>query len=124
MIENTKDIKTNYPSFSWTYALWGVFGFFFHRINIEKRPFWKSAGIDIFCWMLVTRLFFKFLECVFANFYASLAVFILQMMFCGYIGAWRFNKFKKKDWDIAVWKRREKIGIISGVILIAVLTLL
>lgn len=122
---NTEEEKIeNIPSFSWAYALWGVFGFFFHRINIEKHSFWKSAGIDIFCWMIVIGLFMKFLGVVFPGLYASIALFILQTMFCGYIGAWRFNKFKKKDWNIATWKRREKIGIVSGVIMIAVLMLL
>lgn len=51
----------------------GVFGgFLFHRINIEKRPFWKSA--------------------------------------------WRFNKYKKADWNVEMWKRRDCIGGVSGAI--------
>lgn len=124
MANDIDNAKSNPPSFSWAYAIWGVFGFFFHRVNIERRPFWKCAGIDIFCWMLVLGLFVKFMEYVFPGVYAGLVLFILQMVFCGYVGAWRFNKFKKQDWNLATWKRREKIGTISGAIVIAALNLL
>ena len=40
----------NNHNFSWCYAFWGIFGFFFHRKNLKKLPFWKSAGVDILVW--------------------------------------------------------------------------
>lgn len=114
-IETTK--TENDPKFSWAYAMWGIWGFLFHRINIEKRPFWKSAGVDIICWMFVIGL----CKYVIASMCPALYIFaimlwIMEAAACGYIGAWRFNKYKKADWDVETWKRRDYIGGVSGAI--------
>lgn len=114
-------IMNNYenykPVFSWTYALWGVFGYFFHRKNVNKLPFWKSAGVDILVWGFLIGIVSK----ITAMFYVQSTVLdilhpIIFMAIWGFVGAWRFNKFKKINYDVELYKEREMIGIMSGII--------
>lgn len=122
LINNSQLIKENKimnnnenykPVFSWTYALWGVFGYFFHRKNMNKLPFWKSAGIDILVWGFLIGIVSKItaMFCV-----QSILHTIIFMAIWGFVGAWRFNKFKKNDYDVELYKEREMIGIMSGII--------
>lgn len=105
-------------TFSWAYAFWGVFGYFYHRKNIEKRPFWKCAGVDIFMWAIILGIFNKITTIICSQ---STVLDWLQTIFMasiwGFVGAWRFNKFKKNDYDVELFKKRDKIGLISGIII-------
>ena len=107
----------NNHNFSWCYAFWGIFGFFFHRKNLKKLPFWKSAGVDILVWGVLIGIVSK-ITSMFCIQYTVLDILhtIIFMVIWGFVGAWRFNKYKKDDYDETLWKRREKYGIISGII--------
>lgn len=105
------------PVFSWTYALWGVFGYFFHRKNVNKLSFWKSAGVDILMWGVLLSIVSKITSLFFVPFtLLDILHTIIFMAIWGFVGAWRFNKFKKNDYDIELYKEREMIGIMSGII--------
>ena len=114
MTNNTETTKT--PIFSWCYAFWGIFGFFFHRKNTEKRPFWKSAGVDICCWGFVLGVLNRLTNLIPSVLFIDIIITVILMAIWGFVGAWRFNKYKKNDFDEMLWKRREKYGIISGII--------
>lgn len=111
----------NNHNFSWCYAFWGIFGFFFHRKNLKKLPFWKSAGVDICCWGFVLGVLNKLTKLIPSTTFTDILLTAIIMALWGFVGAWRFNKYKKDDYDETLWKRREKYGIISGIILYVVL---
>ena len=111
----------NNHNFSWCYAFWGIFGFFFHRKNLKKLPFWKSAGVDICCWGFVLGVLNKLTKFIPSTTFTDILLTVTIMALWGFVGAWRFNKYKKDDCDETLWKRREKYGIISGIILYVVL---
>lgn len=113
-MKNNENYK---PCFSWAYAFWGVFGYFFHRKNMNKLPFWKCAGVDILMWGVLLGIVSK----ITATFCVQSAVSdilhaILFMAIWGVVGAWRFNKFKKPCWDAELYKERDTIGLVSGII--------
>lgn len=111
----------NNHNFSWCYAFWGIFGFFFHRKNLKKLPFWKSAGVDICCWGFVLGVLNKLTNLIPSTTFTDILLTAIIMTLWGFVGAWRFNRYKKDDYDETLWKRREKYGIISGIILYVVL---
>lgn len=111
----------NNHNFSWCYAFWGIFGFFFHRKNLKKLPFWKSAGVDICCWCFVLGVINRLSHIIPSSTFFDFVFTIGFAALWGFVGAWRFNKYKKDDYDETLWKRREKYGIISGIILYVVL---
>ena len=111
----------NNHNFSWCYAFWGIFGFFFHRKNLKKLPFWKSAGVDICCWGFVLGVLNRLSHIIPSSTFFDFVFTIGFVALWGFVGAWRFNKYKKDDYDETLWKRREKYGIISGIILYVVL---
>lgn len=121
-IEFVDDTNLN-PKFSFAFAFWGVFGYFFHKNQLNtKKPFFKSAGNDIFVWMLlcniIDRIFTVLLEdYIILSIFESIGLIFLM----GFVGAWRFNKHKIAECSIDTWKKREKYGLISGVILYIIL---
>lgn len=109
----------NKIAFSWAYTFWGVFGYFFHRKNIEKRPFRKCAGVDIIMWGIIIGFFSKITSIICSQTTALDFIHSLFMMaIWGFVGAWRFNKYKKSDYDEDLFKKREKISIITGIIML------
>lgn len=107
------------PIFSWAYALLGIFGYFFHRNQTDtSRPFWKCAGIDISVWMIVIGIVSKIIDRLFVgdNIFFVIMLMFAHMAVLGLIGAWRFNKYKRTPFSADVWKKRERKGLITGII--------
>ncbi len=117
-MENNNNLK-----FSWCYAFFGIFGFFFHRVNMEKRKFWKSAGVDILCWGFVLGVLNKLTKLIPSTTFTDILLTVMIMTLWGFVGAWRFNKYKKENLDETILKRREKYGIISGIIIYSIFTI-
>ncbi len=105
------------PRFSWSYAFWGIFGYFFHRKNMNKLPFLKCAGVDILMWGVLVGFVSK-ITAMFCVQYTVLDILhaIIFMAIWGVVGAWRFNKFKKPCWDAELYNERDTIGLMSGII--------
>lgn len=121
-IEFVDDTNLN-PKFSFAFAFWGVFGYFFHKNQLNtKKSFFKSAGSDIFVWMFLCGILDRIVSfLVEDNAILSILESFGLIVLTGFVGAWRFNKHKIAECSIDTWKKREKYGLISGVVLYTLL---
>ena len=112
--------------FSWGYAFGGVFAFLFHRNQVHQDlKFWKSAGVDILGWGILLGLVNRITTHIIGD---SLSLAIIQQIFLctiwGFVGAWRFNKFRvEEDFSRQVWRKREIYASITGILLWIVFTI-
>lgn len=113
-------------TFSWGYAFGGVVAFFFHRNQVRQDlSFRKSAGADILGWGILLGLINRITTQLIGD-SLSLAV-IQQIVLCaiwGFVGAWRFNKFRVEEgFSRQLWRKREIYASITGILLWIVFTI-
>lgn len=117
-------IETQFkPKFSFGYALLGPFAYFFHRKQIRQDlPFWKCAGVDMFVWAwllgIVNRITSVLMD---SNTVLSIVQMVGMMTMWGFVGAWRFNRFKRIDCDRPTYSRRDWFASLVGVIVMMLL---
>lgn len=113
--------------FSWGYAFGGVIAFLFHRNQVRQDiKFRKSAGVDILGWGILLGLINRITTHLIGD---SLFLAVIQTIaLCaiwGFVGAWRFNKFRiEEGFSRQVWRKREIYASITGILLWIVFTII
>lgn len=104
--------------FSPGYAFLWVFAYFFHRNQVRQDlPLWKCAGMDILVWGFLLGFVNRITGFITGSADSTIIDIIQCICMCilwGFVGAWRFNRYHRPDFDITVWKRRDFMAACVG----------